>query len=117
MGPHHPPGGILKDYYDGSVASCSISWKGKYHLDLIAKYGAFLVIILRILALGQILDGFEPFHRVLLCEGEDVDLSLYENKNGLSLGELDQINKLHRNNTTIDRKKNTPLTCNSPGAL
>ncbi|XP_059072922.1 putative glutamine amidotransferase GAT1_2.1 isoform X2 [Cryptomeria japonica] len=53
------------------------------------------------------LDAFEPFHGVLLCEGEDVDPSLYETENGLSHDELDEIRKLHSSDTAIDRAKDS----------
>ncbi|GLJ12392.1 hypothetical protein SUGI_0190010 [Cryptomeria japonica] len=84
-----------------------VDFVGEYHLDLIANYGAVPVIVPRISSIQQMLDGFEPFHGVLLCEGEDVDPSLYENENGLSHDELDQIRKLHSSDTTIDRAKDS----------
>ncbi|GLJ10232.1 hypothetical protein SUGI_0124540, partial [Cryptomeria japonica] len=53
------------------------------------------------------LDAFEPFLGVLLCEGEDMDPSLYDNENGLSHDELDKIRKLHINDTAIERAKDS----------
>ncbi|GLJ12393.1 hypothetical protein SUGI_0190020 [Cryptomeria japonica] len=84
-----------------------INFVGEYHLDLIANNGAVPVIVPRISPIQQMLDGFEPFHGVLLCEGEDVDPSLYQNENCLSHDELDEIRKLHSSDTAIDRAKDS----------
>ncbi|CAA6674515.1 unnamed protein product [Spirodela intermedia] len=47
----------------------------QYHLELLVRYGAAPVIVPRIAGVDEMLDGFEPIHGVLLCEGEDVNLS------------------------------------------
>ncbi|MFS7955795.1 putative class I glutamine amidotransferase [Helianthus anomalus] len=53
---------------------------GEYHLDLIVGYGAVPVIVPRVAGVHTLLHSFEPIHGVLLCEGEDIDLSLYEDE-------------------------------------
>ena len=55
----------------------------------------------------MLLDSFEPIHGVLLCEGEDIDPSLYEEASGLSPEELEEIRRLHSSDTSIDREKDT----------
>ena len=51
---------------------------GEYHLDLVVGYGAVPVIVPRVAGVHAMLDSFEPIHGVLLCEGEDIDPSLYD---------------------------------------
>ncbi|CAA7395647.1 unnamed protein product [Spirodela intermedia] len=55
-----------------------IDFVGQYHLELLVRYGAAPVIVPRIAGVDEILDGFEPIHGVLLCEGEDVNPSYYQ---------------------------------------
>lgn len=56
----------------------------------------------------MLLDSFEPIHGVLLCEGEDIDPSLYEtDTSGLSQEELEEIRRLHTSDTAIDKEKDT----------
>lgn len=56
----------------------------------------------------MLLDSFEPIHGVLLCEGEDIDPSWYEqDTSGLSQEELEEIRKLHASDTAIDREKDS----------
>ncbi|TYI49795.1 hypothetical protein E1A91_D12G058500v1 [Gossypium mustelinum] len=55
-----------------------VDFVGEYHLDLIVTYGAVPVIVPRVNGVHMLLDSFEPIHGVLLCEGEDIDPSLYE---------------------------------------
>lgn len=56
----------------------------------------------------MLLSSFEPIHGVLLCEGEDIDPSLYEVENsGLSPEELEEIRRLHASDTAIDREKDS----------
>uniref|UniRef100_A0A7N2KLU7 Uncharacterized protein n=1 Tax=Quercus lobata TaxID=97700 RepID=A0A7N2KLU7_QUELO len=46
----------------------------------------------------MLLESFEPIHGVLLCEGEDIDSSLYDAElTGFSPEELEEIRKLHAN--------------------
>lgn len=81
---------------------------GEYHLDLIVGYGAVPVIVPRVSGVHMLLDSFEPIHGVLLCEGEDIDPSLYEpDASGLSPEELEQIRKLHVSDTAVDREKDS----------
>nr|CAD1822806.1 unnamed protein product [Ananas comosus var. bracteatus] len=55
-----------------------VDFVGEYHLDLIVGYGAAPVIVPRVAGVQMLLDSFEPIHGVLLCEGEDIDPSLYD---------------------------------------
>lgn len=81
---------------------------GEYHLDLIVSYGAVPVIVPRVSGVHMLLDSFEPIHGVLLCEGEDIDPSLYEtDTTGLSQEDLEEIRRLHTSDTAIDKEKDT----------
>ncbi|KAH9321333.1 hypothetical protein KI387_015972, partial [Taxus chinensis] len=96
----------LADFIPNLVLSEII--QGEYHLDLIVKYGAVPVIVPRVSGVEQMLDSFEPIHGVLLCEGEDVDPSLYnENISDLSQEELEEIRRLHSSDTDIDKIKDS----------
>ncbi|KAF2322558.1 hypothetical protein P3X46_031390 [Hevea brasiliensis] len=56
----------------------------------------------------MLLESFEPIHGVVLCEGEDIDPSLYDAElSGFSPEELEEIRKAHASDTTIDREKDT----------
>ncbi|KAF2295301.1 hypothetical protein GH714_032500 [Hevea brasiliensis] len=81
---------------------------GEYHLDLIVGYGAVPVIVPRVSGVHMLLDSFEPIHGVLLCEGEDIDPSLYEAETtNLSPEELEEIRRLHASDTAIDKEKDS----------
>ncbi|GFP85332.1 protein ntpr [Phtheirospermum japonicum] len=83
-----------------------VDFVGEYHLDLIISYGAVPVIVPRVTGVHMLLDSFEPIHGVLLCEGEDIDPSLYESDTtNLSPEELDEIRRLHVSDTAIDKEK------------
>ncbi|KAH7533937.1 hypothetical protein FEM48_Zijuj04G0184600 [Ziziphus jujuba var. spinosa] len=85
-----------------------VDFVGEYHLDLIVGYGAVPVIVPRVSGVHRLLDSFEPIHGVLLCEGEDIDPSLYENEvSGLSAEELEEIRRLHASDTAIDKEKDS----------
>nr|ABK26991.1 unknown [Picea sitchensis] len=85
-----------------------VDFVGEYHLDLIVNYGAVPVIVPRVPGVELMLESFEPIHGVLLCEGEDVDPSLYDNELwGFSSEELEEIMRLHSSDTTIDRSKDS----------
>ncbi|KAH7441026.1 hypothetical protein KP509_03G022000 [Ceratopteris richardii] len=85
-----------------------VDFVGEYHLDLILKYGAVPVIVPRVSGVDLHLDSFEPIHGVLLCEGEDVDPSLYENDSPeLTVEEIEEVRKLHRSDTSIDKHKDS----------
>jgi gamma-glutamyl-gamma-aminobutyrate hydrolase PuuD len=92
---------------DGDIQVFFVS--GEYHLDLIVKYGAVPVIVPRVSGLDMLLDSFEPIHGVLLCEGEDIDPSLYENEAApdLTAEEIEEIRLLHSSDTSIDRHKDS----------
>ncbi|KAL2531612.1 Class I glutamine amidotransferase-like superfamily protein [Abeliophyllum distichum] len=85
-----------------------VDFVGEYHLDLIVSYGAVPVIVPRVTGVHMLLDSFEPIHGVLLCEGEDIDPSLYEAEtSNLSAEELEEIRRLHASDTSIDTEKDT----------
>ncbi|KAE8663875.1 putative serine/threonine-protein kinase [Hibiscus syriacus] len=81
---------------------------GEYHLDLIVAYGAVPVIVPRVRGVHNLLDGYEPIHGVLLCEGEDIDPSLYEDgTSSVSLEEEEEIRRVHASDTAIDKEKDS----------
>ncbi|GLU01578.1 hypothetical protein SLE2022_188810 [Rubroshorea leprosula] len=85
-----------------------VDFVGEYHLDLIVGYGAVPVIVPRVSGVHMLLNSFEPIHGVLLCEGEDIDPSLYEAEiSGLLPEELEEIRRLHASDTAIDREKDS----------
>ncbi|KAL5726533.1 hypothetical protein ACHQM5_009571 [Ranunculus cassubicifolius] len=85
-----------------------VDFVGEYHLDLIVGYGAVPIIVPRVTGVHMLLDSFEPIHGVLLCEGEDIDPSLYESEMSvLSSEELEEIRKSHASDTTIDQEKDS----------
>ncbi|XP_045812583.1 putative glutamine amidotransferase GAT1_2.1 [Trifolium pratense] len=87
-----------------------VDFVGEYHLDLIVAYGAVPVIVPRVSGVCTLLNSFEPIHGVLLCEGEDIDPSWYEQDNTtctLSHEELEEIKKLHSSDTNIDKEKDS----------
>ncbi|ONK81666.1 uncharacterized protein A4U43_C01F31640 [Asparagus officinalis] len=85
-----------------------VDFVGEYHLDLIVSYGAVPVIVPRVAGVHMLLDSFEPIHGVLLCEGEDIDPSLYDSEiSGLTPQELEDIRRLHISDTAIDREKDS----------
>ncbi|CAN6445935.1 unnamed protein product [Victoria cruziana] len=85
-----------------------VDFVGEYHLDLIVNYGAVPVIVPRVAGIHMLLESFEPIHGVLLCEGEDVDPSLYESDlDGLSPQEIEDIKRLHSSDTAIDKEKDS----------
>ncbi|GMI73444.1 hypothetical protein like AT5G38200 [Hibiscus trionum] len=85
-----------------------VDFVGEYHLDLIVTYGAAPVIVPRVNGVHMLLDSFEPIHGVLLCEGEDIDPSLYEAEiSGLSPEEIEEIRRLHASDTAVDKEKDS----------
>jgi gamma-glutamyl-gamma-aminobutyrate hydrolase PuuD len=85
-----------------------VSSSGEYHLDLIVGYGAVPVIVPRVAGVHALLDSFEPIHGVLLCEGEDVDPSLYESADAsLSPEQLEAVRRLHASDAAVDREKDS----------
>ncbi|KAF5199017.1 Ntpr [Thalictrum thalictroides] len=85
-----------------------VNFVGEYHLDLIVGYGAVPVIVPRVTGVHMLLDSFEPIHGVLLCEGEDIDPSLYEAEMSvLSTEELEEIRQFHASDTAIDQEKDS----------
>ncbi|CAN1295248.1 Putative glutamine amidotransferase GAT1_2.1 [Linum perenne] len=85
-----------------------VDFVGEYHLDLIVNYGAVPVIVPRVTGVHMLLKSFEPIHGVLLCEGEDIDPSLYDSElSGFSPEELEEIKTIHASDTAIDKEKDT----------
>ncbi|XP_075085876.1 putative glutamine amidotransferase GAT1_2.1 isoform X2 [Nicotiana tabacum] len=83
-----------------------VDFVGEYHLDLIVSYGAVPVIVPRVTGVHMLLESFEPIHGVLLCEGEDLDPSLYDDEPAnLSAEEIEEIRRQHASDTTIDKEK------------
>ncbi|KAL6351210.1 hypothetical protein AAG906_031796 [Vitis piasezkii] len=85
-----------------------VDFVGEYHLDLIVNYGAVPVIVPRVSGVHMLLESFEPIHGVLLCEGEDIDPSLYDAElSGFSPEEIEEIRRLHASDIAIDREKDS----------
>ncbi|KAL1323144.1 hypothetical protein HN51_068200 [Arachis hypogaea] len=85
-----------------------VDFVGEYHLDLIVGYGAVPVIVPRVSGVHTLLESFEPIHGVLLCEGEDIDPSWYEqDTTDLSQQELEEIRRIHASDTAIDKEKDS----------
>ncbi|CAN1227662.1 Putative glutamine amidotransferase GAT1_2.1 [Linum perenne] len=90
-----------------------VDFVGEYHLDLIVSHGAVPVIVPRVSGVHLLLDSFEPIHGVLLCEGEDIDPSLYQTHDNddatsaLSPEELEEVRRLHASDTAVDREKDS----------
>lgn len=85
-----------------------VDFVGEYHLDLIVNYGAVPVIVPRVSGIETVLKSFEPIHGVLLCEGEDIDPSWYQDSdNSLSPEEVEEIRRLHASDTAIDKEKDS----------
>uniref|UniRef100_A0A0D9UWJ3 Uncharacterized protein n=1 Tax=Leersia perrieri TaxID=77586 RepID=A0A0D9UWJ3_9ORYZ len=87
-----------------------VDFVGEYHLDLIVGYGAVPVIVPRVAGVHTLLDSFEPIHGVLLCEGEDVDPSLYAaggDGGGLTAEQLAAVRSLHPSDAAVDHEKDS----------
>ncbi|KAG2307425.1 hypothetical protein Bca4012_083558 [Brassica carinata] len=85
-----------------------VDFVGEYHLDLIVRYGCVPVIVPRVTGVHMLLESFKPIHGVLLCEGEDIDPSLYESEiSSLSPEELQEIRETHASDTSIDKEKDS----------
>lgn len=66
------------------------------------------MIVPRVSGVHMLLESFEPIHGVLLCEGEDIDPSLYDAElSGFTPEELQEIKQLHASDTAIDREKDS----------
>ncbi|KAF2317806.1 hypothetical protein GH714_041120 [Hevea brasiliensis] len=71
-----------------------VDFVGEFHQDLIVNYGAVPVIVPRVSGVHMLLESFQPIHGVVLCEGEDIDPSLYDAElSGFSPEELEEIRK------------------------
>ena len=66
------------------------------------------MIVPRVTGVHMLLESFKPIHGVLLCEGEDIDPSLYESEiSSLSPEELQEIRETHASDTSIDKEKDS----------
>mmetsp|Transcript_5290 Transcript_5290/g.22477 ORF Transcript_5290/g.22477 Transcript_5290/m.22477 type:complete len:361 (-) Transcript_5290:459-1541(-) len=54
-----------------------VDFVGEFHLNLVLEYGAVPVIVPRVEGIEKHLEAFEPFHGLLLVEGEDVQPESY----------------------------------------
>ncbi|WZY88727.1 hypothetical protein YC2023_045462 [Brassica napus] len=96
------------DFVGSSLTSLFCCMHGEYHLDLIVRYGCVPVIVPRVTGVHMLLESFKPIHGVLLCEGEDIDPSLYESEiSSLSPEELQEIRETHASDTSIDKEKDS----------
>ncbi|XP_020153306.1 putative glutamine amidotransferase GAT1_2.1 [Aegilops tauschii subsp. strangulata] len=91
-----------------------VDFVGEYHLDLVVGYGAVPVIVPRVAGVHAMLDSFEPIHGVLLCEGEDIDPSLYDaggdgdgEGDALSQEQLEAVRSLHPSDAAVDHEKDS----------
>ncbi|KAG6490397.1 putative glutamine amidotransferase GAT1_2.1 [Zingiber officinale] len=84
-----------------------VDFVGEYHLDLIVAYGGVPIIVPRVSGVHSLLRGYEPIHGVLLCEGEDIDPSLYDGETSSSLSpeELEEVRLLHPGDASVDHEK------------
>lgn len=79
-----------------------VSSSGEYHLELIVSNGATPVIVPRVSGIDNLLESFEPIDGILLCEGEDINPSLYSSSSSdLSSAELDEIRLLHPSDAAV----------------
>uniref|UniRef100_A0ACD5VM27 Uncharacterized protein n=1 Tax=Avena sativa TaxID=4498 RepID=A0ACD5VM27_AVESA len=84
-----------------------VNFVGEYHLDLVVGYGAVPVIVPRVAGVHAMLDSFEPIHGVLLCEGEDINPSLYGGHDALTPEQLEAVRRLHPSDASIDHDKDS----------
>ncbi|XP_044352792.1 putative glutamine amidotransferase GAT1_2.1 [Triticum aestivum] len=91
-----------------------VDFVGEYHLDLVVSYGAVPVIVPRVAGVHAMLDSFEPIHGVLLCEGEDINPSLYGAGGdgdgegyALSAEQLEAVRSLHPSDAAVDNEKDS----------
>ncbi|VAH56286.1 unnamed protein product [Triticum turgidum subsp. durum] len=91
-----------------------VDFVGEYHLDLVVGHGAVPVIVPRVAGVHAMLDSFEPIHGVLLCEGEDIDPSLYDARrdgdgegDALSPEQLEAVRRLHPSDAAVDHEKDS----------
>ncbi|GJQ14533.1 hypothetical protein GpartN1_g6324.t1 [Galdieria partita] len=85
-----------------------VDFVGEYHLDLIVKNGAVPLIVPRVQRVHEMLESFEPIHGVLLCEGEDIDPSLYQaDLSNLDPELIEKIKQKHSGDTKVDKEKDS----------
>ncbi|KAK4527316.1 hypothetical protein GAYE_SCF38G5238 [Galdieria yellowstonensis] len=85
-----------------------VDFVGEYHLDLIVKNGAVPLIVPRVQRVHEMLESFEPIHGVLLCEGEDIDPSLYQaDLSNLDPEVIEKIKEKHSGDTKVDKEKDS----------
>lgn len=94
-----------------------VDFVGEYHLTLILRYGACPVIVPRCVGadttpdeVTRLIDAYEPVHGVLLCEGEDIDLSAWPGAlgpdgSGLSPEQAAAVAACHPSDAEVDVAK------------
>eukprot|EP00188_Purpureofilum_apyrenoidigerum_P001597 Plantae.Rhodophyta-Purpureofilum_apyrenoidigerum.ctg18927.p1 GENE.Plantae.Rhodophyta-Purpureofilum_apyrenoidigerum.ctg18927~~Plantae.Rhodophyta-Purpureofilum_apyrenoidigerum.ctg18927.p1 ORF type:complete len:386 (-),score=54.05 Plantae.Rhodophyta-Purpureofilum_apyrenoidigerum.ctg18927:437-1594(-) len=76
---------------------------GEYHLNLVLEYGAVPVIVPRVKGILEHLHQFEPFHGLLLVEGEDVHPESYGSSyTQLSPEERARVEQKYSGDTAVD---------------
>lgn len=85
-----------------------VDFVGEYHLDLIVRYGACPVIVPRVKHISALLDAFEPFHGVLIVEGEDISPAYAKfSSHTVDDAALQSIRASHPGDTEYDEEKDT----------
>lgn len=80
---------------------------GEYHLDLVAKYGGCPIIVPRVENIALMLQAFEPFHGLLLCEGEDISEGFLPAEHALPANIASSIKAAHPSDVAVDVQKDT----------
>lgn len=89
---------------------------GELHLDLVLEHGAVPVVVPRVPLTKKVIDAFEPFHGMLVVEGEDIDeeiASKYGHKvynvdellPGAVALDREKVKQLHASDTATDTSK------------
>mmetsp|Transcript_5510 Transcript_5510/g.16442 ORF Transcript_5510/g.16442 Transcript_5510/m.16442 type:complete len:385 (+) Transcript_5510:131-1285(+) len=79
---------------------------GEYHLNLVLEFGAVPVIVPRVKGILEHLDQFEPFHGLLLVEGEDVHPHSYgASYDVLNPEEREKVVQKYSGDTAVDVEK------------
>ncbi|KAF6004248.1 hypothetical protein F1559_004306 [Cyanidiococcus yangmingshanensis] len=89
-----------------------VDFVGEFHLELVLGGGAVPVIVPRVPRMIDCLDSYEPFHGLLLCEGEDIDPKYYkhfEEHGGVPLDEeaMRRVRERHADDATYDTAKDS----------
>lgn len=83
-----------------------IDYVGEFHLNLVVEHGAVPVILPRVPGILAKLDAYEPFHGILLVEGEDVYPGSYgATYDSLTVEQRARIDALYSADTSVDLVK------------